>query len=58
MELTSKSEIRKFHENGSNLQKKTLNLMEFKQSKNEYLRGIDKNQEIEKGKSKYKSIQS
>ena len=49
MELTSKSEIRKFHENGSNLQKKTLNLMEFKQSKNEYLRGIDKNQEIEKG---------
>ena len=58
MELTSKSEIRKFHENGSNLQKKTLNLMEFKQSKNEYLRGIDKNQEIEKGKNKYKSIKS
>lgn len=58
MELTSKSEIRKFHENGSNLQKKTLNLMEFKQSKNEYLRGIDKNQEIEKVKNKYKSIKS
>jgi len=58
MELTSKSEIRKFQENGSNLHKKTLNLMEFKQSKNEYLRGIDKNLEIEKDKNKYKSIKS
>lgn len=32
--------------------------MEFKQNKNEYLRGIDKNFEIEKGKNKYKSIKS
>ena len=30
--------------------------MEFKQSKNEYLR--DKNYEIEKNKNKYKSIKS